>query len=117
VTSAVWLAFGAMLMLGLVDLVYKRGVAEQPADDRPAQVAGQGCPRSGGAGVAAVVRAARLDERHQLAPLASASGRNRSVCMVAMMPCSYHAVRPSFVNFSEMRRDPLASFKAARVDK
>ena len=28
VTSAVWLALGAMLLLGLVDLVYKRGVAE-----------------------------------------------------------------------------------------
>ena len=27
-TSAVWLALGAMLLLGLVDLVYKRGVAE-----------------------------------------------------------------------------------------
>jgi len=27
--------------------------------------------------------------------------------MVAMMPCSYHAVCPSFVNLSEVRRDPL----------
>jgi hypothetical protein len=28
VPSAVWLALGAILMLGLVDLIYKRGVAE-----------------------------------------------------------------------------------------
>jgi len=28
VTSAVWLALGAILMLGLVALIYKRGVAE-----------------------------------------------------------------------------------------
>jgi hypothetical protein len=28
VTSAVWLALGAMLLLEFVDLVYKRGVAK-----------------------------------------------------------------------------------------
>jgi hypothetical protein len=28
VTSTVWLALGAMLLLGLVDLVHKRGAAE-----------------------------------------------------------------------------------------
>ena len=35
------------------------------------------------------------------------NGRNRSFCMVAMMPCSYHAVSRPFANLSELQRDPL----------
>jgi hypothetical protein len=35
------------------------------------------------------------------------SGRKHSLCMAPMTPYSHHAVSLPFVNFSEMRRDPL----------